>query len=198
MKKLLLAILMVAILVIAIPAAAMAAPDQKLQKKMDVSFSVQGVSWQPCYENSTTLKEFAYYTGVVASASGNSQIKKGTPITVKQDITYAGFWSDPNDPATFVPMSGDEKGTIVINSTFNSDFSPNIDYSNYAKISIISHIMVNYTTYSASDVGTWQTQKTNGKLEILDGASGNWLANISLLGMGGTATASGFLRPDKH
>lgn len=192
MKKLLLAILMVAILVIAVPASAMAGPVQT-QTAMSVNFSVQGINWVVNYYDATTVEETAYYTGYVTSASKNSNISNKTPITVIQNITYSGTWGlDLSGNTTFLPSSGSETGTIVINSTFDSSFNVNHISSDYAEIGINSNIGLNGIG-SASDVGTWSTLQATGKFGVLEGAAGNWSAIISLATMSGPARATGNL-----
>jgi hypothetical protein len=171
MKRTILALLMAVLLVITIPAVAMAAPAHPdcVVKPQTVSatMSVMAVGTSPDYaivpfaKNLKKVTGTVYYQGVVNPGATPAVVAPGTPVMASEKVDYL---LDQNGKVLF----GMVQGNLVINPG-----SPDS-----ATITFRSIVKGNILTGPASDQGRWDVVNATGALEVLKNADGDWSASV--------------------
>lgn len=165
MKKLLIAILLAALLVIPVPGTALAAPGRTVFAELDVA---GGGVYDINYETGEVTGT-VFYAGTVTDAVRQTKRLEGATISAQEEVHY---WINEVGDIIYgtatgtITITGRGHDVLVIN--FSSDVSGNIFYG------------------PASDVGTWWVTSASKSLHILKDATGTWTAEV-------TMTATGFV-----
>ncbi len=184
MKKTLSILLAALLLVLLVPATAIAAPAHTFAAYLDV-VAVGGtapiIDWQ-----NGVIYYTAYYQGVVTDSTRKDkdwEKFEGAAAFAQQDITYdlnayfSGF------------LIGTATGTVTITGK-------------HKDLAVFTfHSVISGTIYAAGDIGEWTVTETKGSYSVLKHATGDWAASVALVPTGlpppndytfaGTASAIG-------
>jgi len=183
MKKLLIAILLAALLIIPVPGTALAAPKHA-KHTITADMTVAIVGSHDLYPDPTDPYNFLVgtfnYAGSVTEADRQSkdwEKLEGATVTAQENVRYQYQMVGPYT----ILLSGTATGTITITASDHAvavmTFKSAIDCSNYP--------------FQLVDEGKWKTVRAHGFLNILKDAEGDWIATINPLNFTGTAHVTG-------
>jgi hypothetical protein len=216
MKRFILSIIMAMLLIVMVPAMAMATPvttdsiSKNSLKTITAEMSAIGAgrTIDSLVWSSTgvgTMKGTAYYMGGIQTAT-----KEGLDWNIYYPITAIEKFEYIIDTSLNI-TEGKVAGTLIINSSFkdyiNNDFSIITDKKDYALVSFSSNVWGNIQQVEdsnniyiglAGDIGSWCTDKAKGTLKDLEKGQGDWTATVKYISayqtFVGSATIDGAVR----
>jgi hypothetical protein len=189
MKRSIFAILMAVLLVIMVPAMALAASPSDSKSNFTASI------WLMCVDRDTQLQVIkekqnglkvgemtgsTYYQGIVVTSSIPGFI--GTPIVGIENVDYIGQVITNNgvdEMGTII--KGKVEGTLYLNAIYGMR-TANYLPGGYSVIPFNSKVSGNISLTPgsvASDIGTWKTDTATDSLSVLTKAKGDWNACVT-------------------
>jgi hypothetical protein len=177
-KKLLIAILLAAILVIPVPATALAAPERTMTGQIYVvAVDRTHLNIVPIGPGVLSITGTVTYMGKVIDATSESKGSKG-----KDWETLVGYHVEATESVNYVTngvgdvFQGEVNGTLTIKGV---DRDPLV-FTYQAKVS------GNIFFGPASDVGTWKVSQASGAFNTLKKGQGTWNATVEFDSSQGT------------